>query len=71
MQYTVRPRAKPTLAQHHIDDLVEVLDELLAVPELRCFEPEEMFDSTREVLAKARVIRSAVRDDLAAAGGAP
>ena len=71
MQYTVRPRAKPTLAQHHIYDLVEVLDELLAVPELRCFEPEEMFDSTREVLAKARVIRSAVRDDLAAAGGAP
>jgi len=71
MQYTVRPRAKSTLAQHHIDDLVEVLDELLAVPELRCFEPEEMFDSTREVLAKARVIRSAVRDDLAAAGGAP
>ena len=71
MQYTVRPRAKSTLAQHHIDDLVEVLDELLAVPELRCFEPEEMFDSTREVLAKARVIRSAVRDDLAAAGGSP
>ncbi len=71
MQYTVRPRAKPTLAQTHIDDLVEVLDELLAVPELRCFEPDEMFDSTREVMAKARVIRSAVRDELAPAGGAP
>lgn len=65
MQYTVRSRAKPTLAQHHIDDLVEVLDELLAVPELRGFEPDEMFDSTREVMAKARVVRSAVRDELA------
>jgi len=65
MQYTARPRAKPTLAQHHIDDLVEVLDELLDVPELRCFEPDEMFDSTREVLAKARVVRSAVLDELA------
>jgi len=65
MQYTARPRAKPTLAQHHIDDLVEVLDELLDVPELRCFEPDEMFDSTHEVIAKARVVRSAVLDELA------
>ena len=71
MQYTVRPRAKPTLAQHHIDDLVEVLDELLAVPELMCFPLDEMFDSTREVMAKARVIRSAVLDELAPLEGAP
>ena len=56
------------LAQHYIDDLVEVLDELLAVPEQRCFPPDEMFDSTREVMAKARVIRNAVLDDLAPAG---
>jgi len=71
MQYAVQPRAKPALAQHHIDDLVEVLGELLTVPELRCFEPDEMFDSTREVLAKARVIRSAVLDELAPPAGAP
>lgn len=65
MQYTVRPRAKPTLAQHHIDDLVEVLEELLAVPELMLFPPDEMFNSTLEVIAKARVVRSAVLDELA------
>jgi len=59
------------LAQRCIDDLIEVLGELLAVPELRCFEPDEMFDSTRQVMAKARVIRSAVLDELAPAGGAP
>jgi hypothetical protein len=44
---------------------------LLAVPELKCFEPDEMFDSTREVMAKARVIRSAVLDELAPLEGAP
>ena len=71
MQYAVRPRGKPSLAPHHIDDLVEVLGELLAVPELRCFEPDEMFDSTREVIAKARVIRSAVLDELAPPEDAP
>jgi hypothetical protein len=70
MHYDLQLRAR-ALAQHHIDDLVEVLGELLAVPELRCFEPDEMFDSTREVMAKARVIRSAVLDELAPAGGAP
>ena len=67
----VHRRAKPALAQHHINDLVEVLGELLTVPELRCFEPDEMFDSTREVIAKARVIRSAVLDELTPPGGAP
>jgi hypothetical protein len=56
-------RAKRTLAERHIDDLIEVLGELLAVPELQGFEPEEIFDSTREVIAKARVIRSAVLDE--------
>ena len=71
MRYEVQPRAKRTLAEHHIDDLIEVLEELLAVPELKCFEPDEMFDSTREVIAKARVIRSAVLDELAPMGCAP
>lgn len=71
MHYEAQPRAKRTLAEHHIDDLIEVLEELLAVPELRCFAPDEMFDSTREVMAKARVIRSAVLDELAPVGDAP
>lgn len=71
MRYEVQHRSKNTLAQHHIDDLIEVLGELLAVPELRCFPPDEMFDSTREVIAKARVIRSGVLDELAPAEHAP
>ena len=66
-----QPRSKRTLAGRHIDDLIEVLEELLAVPELRCFEPDEMLDSTREVMAKARVIRSAVLDEYRAIGTAP
>jgi hypothetical protein len=70
MHYEFQPRSKKTLTERHLDDLTEVLGELLAVPELRCFPPEEMFDSTREVMAKARVIRSAVLDELAPAGGA-
>jgi hypothetical protein len=70
MHYQLQPRAKKTLAERHIDDLIEVLGELLTVPELRCFAPEEMFDSTCEVLAKARVIRSAVLDELAPMEGA-
>ena len=71
MQYQRQPRAKRTLTERHLDDLTEVLGELLAVPELRCFPPEEMFDSTREVMAKARVIRSAVLDELAPLEDAP
>jgi len=70
MNYQTQPRATRTLAERHINELTEVLGELLAVPALRCFPPEEMFDSTREVMAKARVIRSAVLDDRAPAGGA-
>ena len=68
MHYQLQLRAKRTLAERHIDDLIEVLGELLALPELRCFPSDEMFDSTREVMAKARVIRSAVLDELAPAG---
>ena len=51
--------------QRHTDDLLEVLNELLTVPELMPFEPDEIFDHTLEVMAKARVIRAAVLDELA------
>ncbi len=71
MHYQLQLPAKRNLAERHIDDLIEVLEELLAVPELKCFPSDEMFDSTREVMAKARVIRSAVLDELAPAGDAP
>lgn len=48
----------------HVSELIEALEELLAVPELRCCGPEELFPSTLETLAKARVIRAAVLDEL-------
>jgi hypothetical protein len=64
MRPRIQRRAKRSLADRHIDDLIEVLSELLAVPELQGFAPEEIFDSTREVIAKACVIRSAVLDEL-------
>lgn len=54
-----------THTERHVNDLLEVLNELLAVPELACFEPNEMFDHTLEVMAKARTIRTAVLDELA------
>lgn len=53
------------LTERHVNDLMEVLHELLTVPELICFEPDEMFDYRLEVMAKARVIRAAVLDELA------
>jgi len=58
--------SRPTShTEHHVNDLLEVLNELLTVPELICFEPEEMFDHTLEIMAKARTIRAAVLDELA------
>jgi hypothetical protein len=71
MRPDIHRRAKRTLAERHIDDLIEVLGELLAVPELQGFAPEEIFDSTREVIAKACVIRSAVLDERAPPEGVP
>lgn len=58
------------ITERHATDLLEVLNELLTVPELICFEPDEMFDYTLEIMAKARVIRAAVLDELAELGGA-
>ena len=58
----------PYEAQHterHVNDPLEVLEELLAVPELICVEPDEVFHHTLEVMAKARTIRAAVLDELA------
>jgi hypothetical protein len=59
-----------SVTERHVNDLLEVLNELLTVPELLCFEPDEMFDHTLEVMAKARVIRAAVLDEMAEMGGA-
>ncbi len=47
-RYHLPSQSKRTLAHHHINDLLEVLGELLSVPELRCFDPDEMFDETLE-----------------------
>jgi hypothetical protein len=54
----------------HINDLLEVLQELLGVPELLGFEPDEISDYTLEIMAKARVIRAAVIDEFADLDGA-
>lgn len=59
-----------SLTERHVNDLLEVVNELLTVPELICFEPDEMFDYTLEIMAKARVIRAAVLDEMAELGGA-
>jgi len=52
-----QPRPLTSHMQRHIEDLLEVLKELLALPELTCFELEHPFDDTLETLAKARVVR--------------
>lgn len=70
MDHHSHQRTVRTLADQHIDDLMEVLEELLAVPELTC-EPDQVFDYTREIMAKARVIRCAVLDELAPPQHAP
>jgi hypothetical protein len=57
--------------ERHVNDLLQVLNELLGVPELICFEHDEPFGYTLEVMAKARVIRAAVLDELAELGDAP
>ena len=57
--------------ERHINDLLEVIHDLLGVPELLCFEPDEVSDYTLEVMAKARVIRAAVIDECADLEGAP
>ena len=49
--------------QRHINDLLEVLNELLTVPELLGFDPDELFDHTLEVMAKARTIRAGILDE--------
>lgn len=62
MQYRSYPSIK-TLTDQHIDDLMGVLEELLGVPELAC-QPDEVFNYTREIMAKARTIRAAILDEL-------
>jgi hypothetical protein len=54
-----------TLDQYRIDELVETLSELLDVRELRCVGTDELFPETREALSRARIVRSAVLDELA------
>jgi hypothetical protein len=55
---------------HLATDLVEVLRELLNVPELNHPYPDELLDYTLETIAKARIIRDTLRDHLETARGA-
>lgn len=66
-----RPRPLPSYMEHHIDDLLEALEELLALPEIMCLEYERPFDGTLETIARARCVRSGVLDELAHLEGAP
>lgn len=68
MHYAIRHHS---LTERHVNDLLEALEELLDVPELKCPETEDLFPSTLESMARARVVRGAVRDDLAGLEGAP
>jgi hypothetical protein len=49
--------------QLHIDQLLDSLDTLLAIPELQCF--EELHDESSEAILRANVVRRGVRDELA------
>ena len=51
-----------SIEECHIDQLLEALDDLLAVPELLYF--EELFDKTHDAILRANVVRAAVRDEL-------
>ena len=53
-----------------VDDLLEVLEDLLAVPELLCFERDDLFEETHEAILRADVVCRAVRDELAEPEGA-
>ncbi len=53
-----------SITERHVNDLLKVLSELLTVPELLGFDPDERFSYTLEVMAKARVVRDAVLDEL-------
>jgi len=59
-----------TYAERHIEDLLEVVDDLMSLPELICPEPDELFDDTLEILAKARTVCAGVHDEQAELGGA-
>lgn len=59
------------LTERHINDLMEVLQELLGVPELLGFEPDEISGYTLEIMAKARIIRAADIDEFADLDAAP
>ena len=52
-----------TVTERHVDELLEALEHLLAVPELLYF--EELFDETHEAILRADVVRRGIRDELA------
>ena len=55
------------ITERHIEELLEALDELLALPELLYF--EELFDETHEAIMRADIVRRGVRDELAGMEG--
>ena len=51
-----------TATERHVDELLEALEDLLAVPELLYF--EDLFDETHAAIMRANVVRRGVRDEL-------
>lgn len=54
---------RSSIAHQHIADLLDVLEQLLALPELCCFVQGEPFGRKEEAIANARTVRAAVFDD--------
>ena len=52
-------------AGRHVQDLLKALEELLALPEIAFLEIDRPFDDTLDTIARARVVRAAVIDELA------
>lgn len=57
-------RFHPTI-ERHLYELIDALDDVLALPELHCFDREQLFETSAETLAKARVVRDYVVEQIA------
>jgi hypothetical protein len=65
MHDETRSRLERTLTDQHMDDLMEILEDLLAAPELLCSESGDVSQQTLGTLARARTVRDAVLDERA------
>lgn len=64
MHDEAQSQVQRTVTDQHIDDLMDVLQDLLAAPELLCSESADVSQRTLGTLARARTVRNAVLDEL-------